>query len=471
MSDQTEDKLEASAAAVAAEQEAEQEAEQLDPKAAKKAAKKESSRSLNRDRDFMAFWAGETTALIGAEVTLVALPLVAITMLDASAFQLGLLGAMLRLPAILYLVVGVLLDTRRRRPVMITSDLARVVVLLAIPVLAFMDGLNFAALCVAAVILGTATVFFDIAYQAYLPSLVGRDRIAHANGRLQTSHSTAQVLGPSLAGGLVTIVSAASALLFSAVTCLISALFCLSIRRPEPKPVADDPDAGLWVRMREGLRYVTGNEYLRPMILSTGFFMFFWSGIQALYVLYVVRVLDLSTGVLGLLLALGGIGSVVGAAFSISILLRFGPGRTAIVCTIICNPAFLLIPLADGPKPLVIATLAVAQVLAGVTMPIAGVSMGSVRQALTPGNMQSRVASAFRALSLGLAPVGALLAGVLAATFDTRTALVVFGIGLLAPIYLYIASPIRNLHSVPGWDDEDEEEEGATTAETQEETR
>lgn len=467
MSDQTDDKVEA----VPAEQQAEQEAEELDPKAAKKAAKKESNRSLNRDRDFMAFWAGETTALIGAEVTLVALPLVAITMLDASAFQLGLLAAMLRLPAILYLVVGVLLDTRRRRPVMIASDLVRVVVLLAIPVLAFMDGLNFAALCVAALVLGTATVFFDIAYQAYLPSLVGRDRIAHANGRLQTSHSTAQVVGPSLAGGLVTIVSAASALLFSAATCLISALFCLSIRRPEPLPVADDEDAGLMERMREGLRYVTRNEYLRPMIISTGFFMFFFAGVQALYVLYVVRSLDLSTGVLGLLLAVGGVGSVVGAAFSIKILLRYGPGRTAIVCTIICNPAFLLIPLADGPKPVIIAILAVAQLLSGFTMPVAGVSMGSVRQALTPGNMQSRVASAFRALSLGLAPVGALLAGILASTVGTRTTLVILGIGLLVPIYVYIASPIRTLHSVPGWDDDEDEEEEAAAPESQEEAK
>lgn len=457
MSDQTEDKVE-------------QEAEPLDPKAAKKAAKKESNRSLNRDRDFMAFWAGETTALIGAELTLVALPLVAITMLNASAFQLGLLAALLRLPAILYLVVGVLLDTRRRRPVMITSDLVRVVVLVAIPVLAFMDGLNFAALCVAALVLGTATVFFDIAYQAYLPSLVGRDRIAHANGRLQTSHSTAQVVGPSLAGGLVTIVSAASALLFSAATCLISALFCLSIRRPEPLPVADDEDAGLMVRMREGLRFVTRHELLRPMIISTGFFMFFFAGIQALYVLYVIRTLDLSTGVLGLLLALGGVGSVVGAAFSISLLLRFGPGKIAIVCTIICNPAYLLIPLADGPTPVVIAMLAAAQLLSGFTMPVAGVAMGSVRQALTPGNMQSRVASAFRALSLGLAPIGALIAGVLASAFNTRTALVVLGIGLLVPIYVYIASPIRTLHSVPGWDDDEDEEEEAAP-ESQEEAK
>jgi MFS family permease len=408
------------------------------------------SASLNRDRDFVSFWIGETTALVGAEITLVALPLVAVTIMGASAFQLGLLGACLRLPAVLYLLAGAMLDRRRRRPVMIVSDLLRVILFAAIPLLVFLRVMDFPILCVLATGLGVIGVFFDVAYQGFVPSLVGRDRIAQANGRLQASQSAAQVAGPSLAGGLVTWMSAAAALFFSGLGCLVSAVACSLIRKPEPAPVPEPgADDRIVTRMMAGLRYITGHPLLRPMVISTGTFMFFWSGIQSLYAFYVVRTLGLGSGVVGLLFALGGVGSVIGASVSISLLMRFGPGPVAIVCTIICNPAFLLIALATGRTPLSLTVLAVSQVLTGLTMPIAGVSMGSVRQGITPENMQSRVAGAFRLLSVGTAPLGALAGGVLAGVAGTRMTMFILAVGLLIPIGTYLASPIRGLKSIP----------------------
>jgi MFS family permease len=411
-------------------------------------------RGLKGNRDFLKLWAGESLALVGSEVTLVALPLVAVTLLGATPTQMGLLGAAMRAPTLLYLVVGVWLDRVRRRPVMVGSDLGRFILLATIPLLYAVDVLTFGWLCLVAAGVGAMGVMFDVAYQAYLPSLVGREQLGEANGKLSISQSLAQVGGPSLAAAMLARFSAASTLAFGAVACLVSAVNLAAIRRPEPRPEHEDEErARLLPMIRDGLRYVVGQRILRTMVLATGVFMTFFSGLQALYILFLVKDLGISSGLVGLIFAVGGGGAIIGASLSVPVLRRFGPGRTAIWCTVACNPAFLLIPFATDPTWLTIGMLVTAQFVTGLTMPMAGVSMGSVRQALTPTNMQGRVASAFRGLTLSIAPLGALAAGVGADLWGTRPVLLVCGIGLLVPIFIYWFSPIPGLRTLPSLPD------------------
>ncbi|MEU6076826.1 MFS transporter [Micromonospora sp. NPDC047074] len=419
--------------------------------AAQTAPDKGADRGLRGNRDFLKLWSGESLAMLGSEVTVVALPLVAVVLLAATPTEMGILGAVLRLPALLYLVVGVWLDRVRRRPVMIWADLGRFVLLLSIPLLYLTDQLAIGWLYVVAFGVAVMGIAFDVAYQAYLPSLVSREHLGEANGKLSISHSVAQLGAPALAAALVARFNAAVALLVGSITCLISAINLATIRTPEPRPVpeGDTDRPRLLPMITAGLKYVVRQPILRPMVISTGIFVTFWSGIQTLYILFLVQDLKLPSGVVALIFAAGGAGAVVGATLSIPALRRFGPGRTAIWCTIICNPAFLLIPFTPESFWPAVVLLTLVQFATGLTMPMSSVSMGSVRMALTPDNMQGRVASAFRGLSLGLAPLGAFAAGASAEIWGIRPVLVVFGLFLVVPIFVYLFSPIPGLKTLP----------------------
>ena len=400
-------------------------------------------------QDFIKLWAGQSLSLFGTQVTLLALPVVAVFLLSATPAQMGILGALARAPFVLFLFAGVWADRMRRRPTMIWTDLGRGLLLALIPVLWLADSLRIEWLYVIVLLVGALGVFFEVANQAYLPSLVGREHIPEGNAKLQISQSVAQVGGPSIAGLLITFFSAAMVVVIDAVSYLVSAVACALIRKPEEKPGGEGRPPRLFAAIGHGLRWVWTQPVLRPMVIATAFFMTFATGVQALFVLYLQR-LGVSEVWIGVVLAATGVGAVVGASLSMKVLRRIGPGPAALWSTVVCNGAFLLVPLADGPVWLVVALLSVSQVLIGLTTPISMVGMGSLRQVLTPNDMQGRVVATFRGLSLGLAPIGALAAGLLGEAIGLRPTMWILAIGVLIPIAVVALSPIPAIRRFPG---------------------
>jgi MFS family permease len=399
--------------------------------------------------DFLKLWGGQSLSLIGTQVTIVAMPLVAVEYLHASASQMGILGALVRAPFVLFLFAGVFADRFRRRPTMIITDLGRGVAIGLIPVLYFMHELSLPWIYGIVLIAGALGVFFEVSNQAFIPSLVDTELVPEANAKFQISQSVAQVGGPSLAGLLVAFFSAASIIVIDAVSYFIGAFASIMIRRPEPPPAAGAQRLKLFPSIAAGVKWVWKQPVVRPMMFATAFYMTFTSGIQALYVFFLHNELHLAAYWIGFTLAFLGVGAIVGSLLSMRSLRRIGPGPSAFWATIVGNGAFLLIVFAGGPKPLAIAMLALAQALIGMTGPVAQVGMGSLRMVLTPNAMQGRVVAAFRGLSLGLAPVGALLGGLLAAAIGLRLTLGILVIGVLVPILIMFFSPIPQTRKFP----------------------
>ncbi|GAB3890696.1 MFS transporter [Kibdelosporangium lantanae] len=417
-----------------------------EPSAQEKAAP---ARSLWRDGDFLKLWGGQSLSLIGSQVTIIAMPLVAVQLLNANAEQMGVLGALGRLPFVLFLFAGVFADRFRRRPTMIVTDLGRALAIGLIPALFFADMLTIYWLYGIVLVAGVLGVFFEVANQAFLPSLLGRDRVPEGNARFQISQSVAQVSGPSVAGVLIAFLSAASVMLIDAVSYVVGAVASALIRKPEPAPSGSGKPPPIFTAMREGLRWVWTQPVIRPLLVSTACYMTFTAGIQALYVFYLDEQLHLATSLIGLTLAFLGVGAVLGSLLSLTVLRRVGPGPSAFWATVGGNAAFLLIPLAGGPTWLTVGLLAAAQLLIGMSGPMAQVGMASLRMVLTPDNMQGRVVGSFRGISLGLAPLGALVAGVLSEGIGLRLTLLIFAIGVLTPIAVMALSPLPRLKELP----------------------
>ena len=266
--------------------------------------------SLWRHRDFMRLWSAETISQVGSQVTLLALPLAAILILDATAFEVGALSSIEFAPFLLVgLPAGVWVDRLRRRPILIAGDLGRAVVLASLPIAYWLDALTMPHLYAAAFLTGIFTVFFDVAYQSYLPSIVERGQLTEGNAKLEISRSGAQLAGPGIAGALVEVLTAPVAIAVDAVSFLGSALFVARIRRPEPEvpasPAEDRP------RMRsqimEGLRYVLGHPLLRPIAACTAVSNLFSAMVTAILILFAVRELGLTAGMIGIALGIGNV--------------------------------------------------------------------------------------------------------------------------------------------------------------------
>jgi MFS family permease len=399
--------------------------------------------------DFLKLWGGQTLSLIGTQVTIVAMPLVAVQYLHADAAQMGILGALARAPFVLFLFAGVWADRFRRRPTMIVTDLGRGLAIGLIPALYFAGALTLPWIYGIVLVAGTLGVFFEVSNQAFIPSLVDTKLVPEANAKFQISQSVAQVGGPSLAGLLFVFVSAASVIIIDAVSYFIGAIASMMIRKPEPPPGRPGEHPRLFPAIAAGVNWVWQQPVIRPMMLATAFYMTFASGIQALYVFYLEHELHLAAWWIGFTFTFLGVGAIVGSLLSLRILDRIGPGPAAFWATVVGNAAFLLIAFARGPVPLAIAMLALAQALVGLCGPIAQVGMGSLRMVLTPRAMQGRVVAAFRGLSLGLAPVGALVGGFAAAAIGLRPTLIIFAVGVLVPIFIMFFSPIPQTTTFP----------------------
>jgi MFS family permease len=408
---------------------------------------------LWRHGDFLKLWSAETISQFGSQISGLAIPLVAVITLEVSAFQVALLNVVEFAPFILVsLPAGVWVDRWPRRPILIVGDLGRALLLASIPIAYAFDVLTIGQLYVVGFAIGVLTVFFDVAYQSYLPSLVEREQIVEGNSKLEISRSGAQLGGPAIAGVLVQALTAPVAILVDAVSFIGSGLFVVGIRKREEVPQRtgekDEPGTsnGMRAELSEGLRYVLGHRYLRWIAASTATFNFFGSMMGAIFIVYAVRSLDLSPGVIGIVFAIGNVGYLVGALTANRIAERLGVGRTIVVGAA-TGIASLLVPLApqDGPIPF----LLVSGVVIGFGVVVYNVNQLSFRQAITPERLQGRMNSVMRFIVWGVMPLGTLLGGAIATGVDLRAAIWVGAIGQSLAFLPVLLSPVRSLREMP----------------------
>jgi MFS family permease len=405
---------------------------------------------LWRNSDFLKLWIGESISLFGTQITTLALPLVAVLMLKASPTQMGLLNAAAFVPFLLFsLPVGVFIDRKRRRPVLILSNLGRAVLLALVPLLAFWGMLHIEYLIVIAFLVGLFTVFFHLAYQSYLPSLVTRDQLVEGNSKLTASQSIAEIGGPGLAGLLIEFLSAPFAILLDAFTYAVSALTLGLIRRPEPAPSPPTTKINLVHEVSEGLRVVFGNQYLRAIAGEAASYNVFWNVIEAVYILYAVQRLGLRPGVIGLVFTLGSTGAFLGALMANKLASRFGVGPTLLGAMALACLVPLLIPLASGQTIGAVALLTTAAFLGGIGVAISNIHAVSLRQAITPNRLLGRMTASYRFLIYGTIPLGALLGGFLGEKIGLRPTLLVGALGISVAWLWVLFSPVRTLRQIP----------------------
>lgn len=418
--------------------------------------------SLWRHRDFVRLWSAATVSVLGSQVTVIALPYIALTMLGASVFQVSTLAAVEMLPFLLFtLPAGAWLDRVRRRPVLVGADIGRGVVLLSIPVAFVLDALTLWQLYVVAFAAGTLTALFDVADQSYLPAIVDRDDLVDGNAHLQISNSVAQIGGPVIGGNLIAVVAAPFAIAVDALSYLISGGFISSIHRREEKPVRRLDASGRPTSMRteivEGLRFVTGNRYLRPIAACTGISNLFGAALFGVFPVLIWHELRLPPAFFGTVMGLASVGFLVGAALSSRLPRAIGLGPTIVFSAGLSSPAFLLMTLTPPELNWAALTLFVGWFVAGMAQVIYNVAQVSLRQAITPPEMQSRMNATMRFIVWGTIPIGFVMGGVLASMMPVRLAMIVAATATIASFVPVAVSPLMALREIP-------EEPGATAA-------
>ena len=403
---------------------------------------------LRRSRDFRALWIGETASAVGTNVSRVALPLVAVVVLDASTFQVALLTAVGWAPWLLLgLPAGAWVDRLARcRPLLITCDLASAALLLSVPVIAWANELTVAYLLLISLLAGTVSVLFETAFSTYLPGVMSAGDLPTANASLQGSESAAQVGGPALAGLIARWAGPVGGLVVDAATFLLSASCLLCLRTPEARPT-NDTRRELHREIGEGLRYLSRDPYLRVLTAFGAASNFALIGYQALLVVFLVRELGLGPSGVGLVLSGGAVGGVVGAAVAGPVARWLGTARGLLVCQFGAAPWALLVPLATPGAG------AMLVVLGGVGVGI-GVAAGNViksafRQTYVPRQMLGRIVVSMQVFNYGAIPLGALTAGALGSSLGVRPALWIATAGLLAGACLLLIGPLRKHRDLP----------------------
>ncbi len=412
------------------------------------------STSLWRDATFLKLWTGQTMAQMAAQVSFLAVPLVATAVLDATPFQMGLLTAVASLPSlILGLHAGAVVDRRARRPILIGADLVRALALAMIPLAWWLDALSIPFLCLVVLVAGVGSLLFDIAYQAFLPAVVTRDRLVDGNGKLELSRTASELVGPGIAGTVVQVVGAPLSMLLNAALYLGSALTIWRMRVREQIGLPDsEGDGGTWRRIRAGLAVVWTVGALRALTGARGVLNLFNAMLEAVFVLYVVQVLRVGPATLGLVFGIGGLGFLVGALLPALANRRFGLGATTAVALVVVGTSDLLVPLAEGWGWLVVPLLIAAQFFFGIGMTLFNVNQVSIRQALVPDHLRGRAGATARFVAMGAVPVGALLGGLMGEAIGLRPTLMLAALGEIAAAGWLWYSPLRGIHQLAGED-------------------
>ena len=357
---------------------------------------------LRQNRDFVNLWIAESISQVGSHISIIALPLLAISVLDASPSQMGYLTAAGTAPFLFFgLFVGVWVDRVRRRPLMFAADLARGILLLSVPALWWMGELRIEMLYLVALATGFLTLVFDVSWLTFLPSVVRRGQLVEANGKLQVSASVAQVSGPGAGGLLVGIAGAPIAVLIDAISFLISAVFILRVSSIEKVESGLESARNVRREIMEGLKFVYRDDVLRPLIYSKIVVTYSAGIFFAVYVLFMADDLNLGATTIGVVFAVGGVGSLVGASLSNRISLRAGPGMAVVGGLLFFGVFGLTIPLAVLLPAVALLMVVLSELLQWLTYIIAQINEVAIRQSLVPDRYLGRVNSVFQFFGRG----------------------------------------------------------------------
>ncbi len=419
-----------------------------EPTVAGEGSRTASGPSLWRNEAFLKLWTGQTISLLGSQITVVALPLTAILLFHASALQVGVLGAVEFLPFLLFgLPAGVWVDRVRKRPLLIWTDLGRFVALASIPGADAFGVLSIAQLYAVAFVSGILTVLFDVAYGSYLPAVVRRDQLVDGNAKLEISRSGAQLAGPGVAGLLVQAFSAPLAILADAISYLCSVASLLLIRSREAPPAAEVEQEPMRRQVAAGLRYVVRHPLLGPLAACTATLNLFSMMGQAVLLLFAVDQLNMSPGEIGLILAIGNVGFLIGAFVAQRTSRALGLGRTLVATPLTIGLAAVLVPLAArGRAPALLIGFGLLGSFAAV---IYNVNARSLVQSVAPERMLGRVIATMRFVVWGTIPLGSFLGGVLGDRLGLVPTLWIAAAGGICAFLPPLLSGVRRLEAIP----------------------
>jgi MFS family permease len=407
---------------------------------------------LLRERDFRRLWLAQAVSQMGSEVTFLALPLVAILILKATPFEVALLGATQFVAfGIFGLPAGVLVDRVPRKWILVVADLGRAVILVFVPIAAVSGALAMWQLYLISFLASILTVFFEIAYQAILPELVDRSRLAEGNSRLEVSRSAAQVIGPGLGGALVGVFTAPIAILVDALSYVASASFLFGLHTGgQPAARTGAPRLGMRREILEGLRFYRRSPLLLSasaavVTVNVGFHL-----AGAIFLVFLVRELAMTPAAIGLALSIGSIGLLVGSAGAAAFGRRFGIGPTLIVGCGVASAAWFLITIATPQTAF--GLLAAVGVIQGMALPLLYVNNVTFRQTIAPDELLGRVNATARWLHWTAIPFGQLAGGLLATVIGLREAIVVGAFIALLSVAWLLVSPLRSVRAMPSAD-------------------
>ena len=408
-----------------------------------------SASSLWQHPDFLRLWAGQTISKLGSVVTRTAVPLVAILVLGAGPWELAVLVIVQSLGILIVgLIAGAWVDRLRRRPLLIWDDLIRAAVLLSIPVAYVFGTLRIEQLYLVVFLASCLGALFDAAYPAYVPTLIGRDRLVEGNSKLATSSSIAEIGGPSFAGGLVQLVSAPFAILVDAISFIVSAVSLALIRSPEPSHPPRETRTRIVQEIAVGLRSVRDHPIVFPLAARSVPGHVFGAFYGVLYSIYLLRELHLDPFLLGIVISAGGVGSLVGSLFASRVVNALGIGPTLVGMAIASSILGVLTPLAQGPVAVATLMLLLPQLIGDGLQTIEGVAELSLIQGVTPDGILGRVNATLDVVSHGIAyPLGALLAAYVAEQIGARGGIAIGWAGMALSIGFLLFSPIPRLRT------------------------
>ncbi|HZO74754.1 MAG TPA: MFS transporter, partial [Ktedonobacteraceae bacterium] len=392
---------------------------------------------------FLKLWTGSTVSLFGSQITFLAIPFTAILILHVTTAQMSFLVLAEFLPSLLIgLFAGVWVDRWPRRPLLIVTDTGRALLLGSIPLMVFLGLLRIEYLYAVAFLVGALTLFFNVAYGAFLPSLVDRKQLIDGNSKLEASNLLAQIAGPALAGWLIQLVTAPLAILADAFSFLVSACSLCIIRVQEPRPERKERPH-FWRDLSEGLHVLVQDPLLRPIAACDATLNFFGGIMDVVRVLYIVQVLHLGAFFFGIMFSIASSSALVGSLFNSWVTRKIGIGRTILFSAFTLALGWLLIPLAGGPPLMTMAVIIAGSLLFGLSNTLFNVNTQSLRQQITPNELLGRVGASMQFIGEGTLPLGALIGGVLGQALGLRLTFILACSGMFLAFLWTLFSPIR----------------------------
>lgn len=410
---------------------------------------KRTKRGSFRFTDFRKLWVGETISYMGTQLSVIGMPLAAVSLLQVSSFELGLLNAFSFAPFLLLsLFVGALVDRTSKRKVLIIANLGRAVFLLGIPVMFWFNGLSVEVMCICAFLIGTCTVLFDAAFHPYVPNLIHQDRLVEANAKLIASSSVATTAGPGIGGFLIKALGPMLALVVNSFSYLFSAIMLAGIKTEE-KPAETRKNLSILKAVKNGFTFTLRNPILRAIMGEAAAYNFFSQAFTTILFVYVQQQLKLGEITLGIFFSFGGVGALIGSMLAKKAIAKIGIGPATVWSMIAACSSLLLVPLASGTTPIKMAVILSGFLINGIGLGLSNVSSITLRQTIIPENMRAAAMSASRLLTWGGIPLGALFGGIMGEMIGIQETLYLVTIGLLfAPLWV-ILSPLRNVRELP----------------------